>query len=81
MYFVFYNKTLFDPVSLFYLSTSCAAKCTYCITGLVDMQQGERLRPQSTQSAGAVRSLIFCSISIFPSLVVGRKPQCNADAD
>jgi hypothetical protein len=35
---------------------------------------------QSTQSAGPVRFLIFCSISIFllASLVAGRGPQCSA---
>jgi hypothetical protein len=34
------------------------------------------LKPQSTQSAGPVRSLIFCSISIFlrASPVAGRRP-------
>ncbi len=35
--------------------------------------------PQSNQSAGAVRFLIFCSISIFllASLVAGRRTQCR----
>ncbi len=39
--------------------------------------------PQSNQSAGPVRFLIFCSISIFllASLVAGRRPQCNSGAD
>ncbi len=38
--------------------------------------------PQSTQSAGPVRFLIFCSISIslLASLVAGRRPQCAASA-
>jgi hypothetical protein len=38
--------------------------------------------PQSTQSAGPVRFLIFCSISIplLASLVAGRRPQCSAGA-
>jgi hypothetical protein len=38
---------------------------------------------QSTQSAGPVRFLIFCSISIFllASLVAGRRPQCNSGAE
>jgi hypothetical protein len=38
--------------------------------------------PQSNQSAGPVRFLIFCSISIFllASLVAGRRHQCNAGA-
>jgi hypothetical protein len=37
-------------------------------------------QPQSTQSAGPVRFLIFCSISIFllARLVAGRGPQCSA---
>ncbi len=37
---------------------------------------------QSNQSAGPVRFLIFCSISIFllASLVAGRRHQCNAGA-
>ncbi len=42
------------------------------------------LGPQSTQqSAGPVRFLIFCSISIslLASLVAGRRPQCSAGAD
>jgi hypothetical protein len=36
--------------------------------------------PQSNQSAGPVRFLIFCSISIslLASLVAGRRPQCSA---
>jgi hypothetical protein len=36
--------------------------------------------PQSTQSDGSVRFLIFCSISIslLASLVAGIKPQCSA---
>jgi hypothetical protein len=36
--------------------------------------------PQSTQSAGPVRFLICCSISIYllASLVAGRRPQCSA---
>jgi hypothetical protein len=39
--------------------------------------------PQSTQSAGPVRFLICCSISIIlvASLVAGRKPQCTTGAD
>jgi hypothetical protein len=39
--------------------------------------------PQSLQSAGPVRFLIFCSISIFllASLVAGRRPQCNSGAE
>jgi hypothetical protein len=39
-------------------------------------------RPQSTQSAGPVRFLIFCTVSIIvlASLVAGRRPQCNAGA-
>jgi hypothetical protein len=38
--------------------------------------------PQSNQSAGPVRFLIFCLISIFllASLVAGRRHQCNAGA-
>jgi hypothetical protein len=41
------------------------------------------LSPQSNQSAGPVRFLIFCSISIFllASPVAGRKPQWTASAD
>ncbi len=41
------------------------------------------LQPQSNQSAGPVRFLIFCSISIIllASLVAGRKPQWTAGAD
>ncbi len=37
---------------------------------------------ESNQSAGPVRFLIFCSISIFllASLVAGRRHQCNAGA-
>ncbi len=37
--------------------------------------------PQSTQSAGPVRFLIFCSISIslLASLVAGRRPQWTAE--
>jgi hypothetical protein len=40
------------------------------------------LGSQSTQSAGPVRFLIFCSISIslLASLVAGRRPQCHAGA-
>ncbi len=40
-------------------------------------------RPQSTQSAGPVRFLIFYSISIIllASLVAGRRPLYNAGAD
>jgi hypothetical protein len=39
--------------------------------------------PQNTQSAGPVRFLIFCSISIIllARLIAGRKPQCTAGAD
>jgi hypothetical protein len=39
--------------------------------------------PQSNQSAGPVRFLIFCSISIIllASPVAGRKPQWTAGAD
>jgi hypothetical protein len=39
--------------------------------------------PQSTQSAGPVRFLIFCSISIslLASLVAGRRSQCNVGAN
>jgi hypothetical protein len=39
--------------------------------------------PQSAQSDGPVRFLIFCSISIslLASLVAGIKPQCTAGAD
>jgi hypothetical protein len=38
--------------------------------------------PQSNQSAGPVRFMIFCSISIFllASMVAGRRHQCNAGA-
>jgi hypothetical protein len=38
------------------------------------------LYPQSTQSDGPFRFLIFCSISIFlpASLVAGKGPQCSA---
>jgi hypothetical protein len=41
---------------------------------------GRQCWPQSTQSAGPVRFLIFCSISIFllSSLVAGKGPQCSA---
>ncbi len=41
-----------------------------------------RYGPPSTQSAGPVCFLIFCSISIIllASLVAGRKPHCNAGA-
>jgi hypothetical protein len=44
---------------------------------------GVRGYPQSTQSDGPVRFLIFCSISIslLASLVASRRPQCNAGAD
>jgi hypothetical protein len=40
-------------------------------------------RPQSTQSAGPVRFLIFCSMSIFllASIVAGRRPRCNSSAE
>jgi hypothetical protein len=50
--------------------------CTVCS---VDV----KFHPQSNQSAGPVRFLIFCSISIslLTSLVAGRRPQCNAGAD
>ncbi len=43
---------------------------------------GRGARPQSNQSAGPGRFLIFCSISIFllASLVAGRRPQCSAGA-
>ncbi len=43
----------------------------------------KQLTPQSTQSDGPVRFLLFCSISIslLASLVAGRRPQCNAVAD
>jgi predicted amino acid dehydrogenase len=39
--------------------------------------------PQSTQSAGPVRFLIFCLISIIllASPVAGRRPQYSAGAD
>jgi hypothetical protein len=49
-----------------------ANKCPRCILDV--------FCPQSTQSAGPVRFLIFCSISIFllASLVAGRGPQCSA---
>ncbi len=42
-----------------------------------------RVYTQSTQSAGPVRFLIFCSISIFvlASPVAGRGPQYTAGAD
>ncbi len=42
-----------------------------------------RLNSQSNQSAGPVRFLIFCSISIFQlaSLVAGREQQGTAGAD
>jgi hypothetical protein len=42
-----------------------------------------QVSPLSTQSAGPVRFLILCSISIslLASLVSGRRPQCNAGAD
>jgi hypothetical protein len=38
---------------------------------------------QSTQNAGPVRFLIFCSIriSLLASLVAGRRPQCSVGAD
>ncbi len=41
------------------------------------------LTPQSTQSAGPVHFLLFCSISItrLASLVAGRRSQCTAGAD
>ncbi len=41
------------------------------------------LTPQSNQSAGPVRFLMFCSISIFQlaSLVAGRRFQYTAGAD
>jgi uncharacterized membrane protein SpoIIM required for sporulation len=46
---------------------------------LIVSLEGKR-GPQSTQSAGPVRFLIFCSISIFllASLVAGRGTQCSA---
>jgi hypothetical protein len=37
------------------------------------------VRPQSTQSAGPIRFLIFCSISVI--LLAGRRPQCTHGAD
>ncbi len=42
-----------------------------------------RQHPQSNQSAGPIRFLIFVSISILllASLVTGRRPQCTAGAD
>jgi hypothetical protein len=42
-----------------------------------------RCQPQSTQNAGPVRFLIFCSVSISlqASLVAGRRPQYYAGAD
>jgi hypothetical protein len=42
-----------------------------------------QLDPQRTQSAGPVRFLIFCSITIFllASLMTGRRPQYNAGAE
>jgi hypothetical protein len=44
---------------------------------------GPLLDPQSNQSAGPVRFLIFCLISIFllASPVAGRRPQYTAGAD
>ncbi len=41
------------------------------------------LIPQSTQSAGPVGFLIFCSISMFllAILLAGRRPQCSAGAE
>jgi hypothetical protein len=43
----------------------------------------DRVVPQSNQSAGPVRFLIFCPISIFllASLVAGKRPQWIAVAD
>ncbi len=40
------------------------------------------LKSQSTQSAGPVRFMIFCSISIFllASLVTGKRPRRNSSA-
>jgi hypothetical protein len=48
-------------------------------TELLCIRVGGWLRPQSNQSAGPVRFLIFCSTSIFllASLVAGRRPQCT----
>jgi hypothetical protein len=43
----------------------------------------ESADPQSTQSAGPVRFLMLCSISIFllASLVADRRRQCNSGAE
>jgi hypothetical protein len=42
-----------------------------------------RVKPQSNQSTGPVRFLIFCtiSISLLASLVAGRRAQCKSGAD
>ncbi len=47
------------------------------------VEGGRRDAPQSTQSAGPVRFLIFYSISIIllASPVAGRRPQWTAGAD
>ncbi len=53
--------------------------------GVYSNRQSEAIftNTQSTQSAGPVRFLKFCSISIIllASLVAGRKTQCSAGAE
>jgi hypothetical protein len=59
----------------------------YIVLRALGMEEREKViqyrdslvRPQSTQSAGPVRFLIFCSISFI--LLAGRRPQCTAGAD
>jgi hypothetical protein len=50
---------------------------------ILSLQLRVSAQPQSTHSAGPVRFLIFCSISIslLASLVAGRNPRCNSGAE
>ncbi len=63
----------------------CSIQCTlYTVHFHTYLEErGWMSNSQSTQSAGPVRFLLFCSTSIFllASLVAGRRPQCNAGAD
>jgi hypothetical protein len=59
--------------SIFCIAISRSTEYTFCASW-------SALFTQNTQSAGPVRFLIFCSISIYllASLVAGRGPQCSA---
>jgi hypothetical protein len=62
------------------MSILSAAVAEWQVDGL---RQQHCSRPQSNQSAGPVRFVIFCSISIIllASPVAGRKPQWTAGAE